>query len=403
MKENQIISNSEKEKLFVETRLNKQNLRWEKWRAEYFSKGIPDISKENSDLIIQYLKDMEMGINVSIQNSKGARSVRRLNDLKDKLIIFAKRFEQLYGVTNLLKLEEQQVFNYFYGMQKGDIKTKLGINYKSVDTFVKSFKAFWHWHMKVNRKKDITIKDITLDLDVKSEKPDWVYLSEEQIRQLSDSVTFNYKVLIMFLLDTGLRPPLELLPLKVSDLYNDCKELNIRVYKKNSFPRKIKLMLCSELLKTYIQVNGKKPDDYLFPICPEVVNRNLKKVAVKLFGDITTLAGHKYSQLTMYDFRHCSCCYWLPRYPTESALKYRFGWKKTEKIHYYSELIGMRDTITEGDMLIDITKTELENRVKKVENENGLLKEKILGFEKYIKVIDEISRRIEKVTPLKTL
>ncbi|MDP2947668.1 MAG: hypothetical protein Q8N88_06150 [Nanoarchaeota archaeon] len=48
----------------------------------------------------------------------------------------------------------------------------------------------------------------------------------------------------------------------------------------------------------------KNPDDYLFEICPEVKNMNLKKYAIKLFGDKVTLAGHKYSQLTMYDFHN---------------------------------------------------------------------------------------------------
>jgi hypothetical protein len=42
--------------------------------------------------------------------------------------------------------------------------------------------------------------------------------------------------------------------------------------------------------------------------------------------------------IKMYDFRHSSCCYWLPRYKSENALKYRFGWKKSDMISYYSHL-----------------------------------------------------------------
>jgi len=395
MKQKLIIKDSDKERLFVENRLNKEELRWNRWKLECYEKGIQGISKENSELILQYLKDMAYGLNVASNSVKGARSPRRLNDVKDKMIIFAKKFSDLYGIQDLTKLEENQVFSLFSRMQLGDIKTKKGTNYKSVDTFAKTFKAFWHWHQKVNRKKEIEIKDITRDLDARGEKPDWVYLTEEQIRKLANSVSFEYKVLIMFLLDTGIRAPLELMNLKVSDVYDSCKELNIRICKKNSFPRKIKLMLCSELLGDYIQMKGKSPDDYLFPICPEVVNRNLKKSVIKLFGDKKSLAGHKYSQITMYDFRHNACCYWLPRYKSESALKYRFGWKKSDKIHYYSELLGMRDTISEEDMLLDVTKTELENRLGKVERENGLLKDKVLEFERYMKIIDELSKKIE--------
>ena len=94
----------------------------------------------------------------------------------------------------------------------------------------------------------------------------------------------------------------------------------------------------------------------------------------------------------MYDFRHCSCCYWLPRYKSESALKFRFGWKKSDKIHYYSEMLGMKDTISEEDILIDTTKTELEQRLTKTEKEKVILNERIkvleyqmIGILEYVK------------------
>jgi len=92
-------------------------------------------------------------------------------------------------------------------------------------------------------------------------------------------------------------------------------------------------------------------------------------------GEGVSEAGELYSRLSMYDFRHCSCCYWLPRYKSESALKYRFGWKKSDKIHYYSELLGMKDTISEEDLLVDVTKTEIEKRLSKAEQEAEFLRE----------------------------
>jgi hypothetical protein len=38
-------------------------------------------------------------------------------------------------------------------------------------------------------------------------------------------------------------------------------------------------------------------------------------------------------------------------------------------------MLGMRDTISEDDMLVDITKMELEKRIDKTEKENQMLKE----------------------------
>ena len=56
-------------------------------------------------------------------------------------------------------------------------------------------------------------------------------------------------------------------------------------------------------------------------------------------------------------------------------MKYRFGWKKSDKIHYYSELLGMKDTISEEDLLVDVTKTEIEKRLSKAEQEAEFLRE----------------------------
>lgn len=100
-------------------------------------------------------------------------------------------------------------------------------------------------------------------------------------------------------------------------------------------------------------------------------------LAKRLFGDKQSPAGSKYSDLTMYDFRHISCCYWMPRYKSESALKYRFGWKKSDKIHYYSELLGMKDTINEEDMLVDVTKTEIEKKLESAEKEKAMMQERL--------------------------
>ena len=100
----------------------------------------------------------------------------------------------------------------------------------------------------------------------------------------------------------------------------------------------------------------------------------------------------------MYDFRHCSCCYQLPRYKSESALKYRFGWKKSDKIHYYSELLGMKDTISEEDLLVDVTKTEIEKRLEKSEKEKDILQERLEGMEgQMAKVLELVKVMGEKM------
>mgnify|MGYP001559350502 CR=1 FL=1 len=368
--------------------------RYLKWK-ERVKEGIPDISSENSRIILNYLIDMERGVNIASGSTKGARSFGRLNSLKERMVGFAKRFEELYGLNKITDIREEVLIGYFSDMKNGVIKKKDGKEFKTVDTLGKIFKAFWHWHIKVSKKQGLEVPDITVDLDTRAEKPDWVYLTEKEVKKLCDNAKPEYKALMMFLFDTGIRSPTELINVRVSDLFNDFKELNIREEASKTFGRRIKLMLCSDIIKEYVKDKGLQPQDYLFPLNYLAVNEYLKRLAKRLFGDKETPAGQRYSDLTMYDFRHISCCYWLPRYKSESALKYRFGWKKSDKIHYYSELLGMKDTISEEDLFVDVTKTELEQRLEKAEKDNLVLQERLNTTEQQMAEIMKFVKQIE--------
>jgi len=365
----------------------KSKERYLKWKKDVES-GIPGISEFNSCLIKRYFSDMENGINIS-SVKKGSRSYMRLIALRTRVLFLVREFERRFKLEKITEITEEQLCSFFVDMRNGNITKSNGKNFIAIRDYICDFKAFWHWHQKVNRKKGTEILDITLDLDSRGGKPVWVYLNEEEVKKLCDNAKYEYAVLIWFLFDTGIRSPTELINVKVSDLYNDFRELQIREETSKTFGRKIKLLLCKEKLKEYIRNKNLQQDDYLFDICPTVVNRYLKRLAYRVFGDKLSPAGERYSKLTMYDFRHISCCYWLPRYKSESALKYRFGWKKSDKIHYYSELLGMSDTIREEDLLVDVTKTEIEKKLLQSEKKNEILQERMDTMEKTLKELSE--------------
>jgi len=79
----------------------KNKERWIIWK-EKTKTGIPEISTYNSNLILQYLNDMEKGINISSVNKKGGRSYIRLNSLKTRIIFITKRLEIKYSYFPLL-------------------------------------------------------------------------------------------------------------------------------------------------------------------------------------------------------------------------------------------------------------------------------------------------------------
>src|SRR3989344_136385 len=160
----------------------KQKEKYLKWK-ESAKDGIPNLSKENSDLFLRFLHDWENGLNIPLGNKKGGRSYIRLNSLRDRLIFFDKMFKQHFNINSIINITEQQLFVFFNKMRSGEIKKSDGKEYKSVADYVKTFKTFWHWYMKVNRKEGREIIDITTDLDSRRDKPKWVYFTEEEIKK----------------------------------------------------------------------------------------------------------------------------------------------------------------------------------------------------------------------------
>lgn len=83
----------------------------------------------------------------------------------------------------------------------------------------------------------------------------------------------------------------------------------------------------------------------------------------------------------MSTFRHNSAYYYLPRYKSENALLYRFGWKNSKMIHYYTEMLGMRDTLQEEDFLVDVTKIEIERQLEREQKNRASLSDEVSDLE----------------------
>lgn len=63
----------------------KHKERYEMWKELIDRVGLVEgVSRKNSDLIIKYTFDMEIGINISNVGAKGSRSYTRLNNLKQR-------------------------------------------------------------------------------------------------------------------------------------------------------------------------------------------------------------------------------------------------------------------------------------------------------------------------------
>lgn len=326
-----------------------------------------DLTEKNSKVLVRYVKDMEIGANVSLKNKKGGRSFCRLNTIRTRLSQLF-RMLQDRGISDITKITEKELQDFFNDMRNGTIKNKQNQKYKSVSDYVKVFKAFYHHYQKIARQKGKEVQDITAFVDSRQEtKPEWVYLDELQINLLLEKCEDRYKSFLSFLFDSGARVT-EALSVLVEDIHLEKGVVYVNLKDENSktFGRKIKLLLCGKDLLEYIKRSELKASDRLFSFSPEYTNRYLGKLAEELFGTSNSKAGAKYSALSMYDFRHNSCCYWIQRYKNNTGLMYRFGWKSEKYILYYSEFLGMRDLIQSEDLYIDVNKTELEKQISQL-------------------------------------
>ncbi|MFC1697119.1 hypothetical protein ACFL1H_02200 [Nanoarchaeota archaeon] len=344
------------------------------------------------DLIESYLKDMERGINVS-GTQKGSRSKSTLKKLRTKMNFISKRLPK----KDLSKTTVEDVHELFSNMRNGKMLNRYEQKYKSVDSYVKVFKSFWHWYMKSerrNNKKEIL--DITMDLESNGDKKsEWVYFGDEQessmttekgLRLLMDSAKWEYRVLLSVMFDSGARFPWEGKYFKVSDLKWDEKSkiyiLNVRdEIAKRGKGRRIKLLLSSDLLKQWIKKNKLKSDMLLFPRVSEspiVINRYLGRLCENKLGK---------KGLTMRHFRHNSACYWLARYKSHNQLMYRFGWINPKMVGYYSEFLGQRDQISEEDLLVDITKADIEKELDVQKQQNIIMEDKVKSMEQQMEKI----------------
>ncbi len=379
----------------------------EKWLRSINYPENPDflafqgISADASRLLTQYVLDLFVGKNLARGTKRGQRSFIHLCNLRLRLRKFIE-IAETNTKKKLLDLSEDDILFIFNSMRNGTILTYNGKPFIDVGSSAKKFIAFWHWVLKTQKEKQPSLKNIVESLDSRTEaKPKWFYFTLKDVEAMADAThEFYYKALVYFLFDSGIRAPTELMNVRVKD-FSEVQDTNllflaVREETSKTFGRKIKLMLCSDYIKKFIEKYNLKQDDFLFIKSYVHTTRIIARIGHKILK-VGRVHKQKHSKIlirggiTMYDFRHNSCCHYLPIYKSENQMKYRYGWKKGEMIHYYSEFIGMKDNITENDMLTDTTKTEIQQALQKEQHKTTILQEQLENQKR------ETDERIQKL------
>ena len=375
--------------------------RYENWKIQPTT--LADLSQKNKDLIFSYVTDMEAGKNVCRQ---GQLSYPRLTNLTTRIPVIARWINQQYDI-DICDVTNDQMIKLFDKLRKGGITKANGERYTSVRDYVKDFKAFWNWYMKYAEEKGITVKDarrfVTTD---RKTLPTFVYFTYEQLLQMVSKAKPNYAIMMKFMFDSGCRAPSELSNIKGKDIEvkDSVVYCNIRDEVSKTYGRNIKLLLFGKDVVQWLRENKIGQDDYIFNIIPHVVNRYLRKLGFKVLGvGDRTRVDDPYNDwykhrivvkqgLTMYDFRHCSVCYWLPRYKSIAGLKYRFGWRKEDMIETYSRYLGMSDTVTEEDLALPQDRLKTEKEAQEAKVQLSLVQDELARMQKQMKDIMQLKK-----------
>ena len=230
----------------------KHKQRWTNWEKKRDYKGL---SKANSELVAQYLADMKLGMNTL---RRKPLSDIRLNSIRQRIIWLLGMMQNIFQKESITDIAQREVTEFFNDMMRnGKIRNKHGKIYLSLDSYANTFKAFWHWYMRKQGENGINVKDITSYLDLTPVKDNtFVYFTLEDLKKVCIKAKYEYKVMMHFMFDSGIRSPTELMNIRVSDLSlmpnSSNFEVDIRQEISKTFGRKIKLLICSTILKDYI-------------------------------------------------------------------------------------------------------------------------------------------------------
>lgn len=368
--------------------------RWEFWKENHFKKSPEKIRKQDWVLLVEFLKDMELGLNTP-KGKKGKRDVGTLLNLATHNKLFLQHLNK-----PILKLTKSDLHNLERDIEQGKILKRNKQKFTAFGNYIKDFKVFWNWLLRTKKVMENVMEDMTS----KTDKPAWVFLPEEQVKRFFNRLSLDYQTICWFFYDAGLRVT-EGYSIQIKNFSDNFTKLTIPDEVSKTFGRTINLKLCTQLLKDYVKEHNLKEDDYLLLQKPFGINKYLRYHCLKMFGDKEShpKAKGNYKNFTLYDIRHNSVCYWFNRYPTHKGLMYRFGWRNPDKIEYYSNFLGVNDELTDTDMVLGIDKDkvyklekQLEEQQKEINNIKLLIKQVGNDWDMEEKAREELIKKAEK-------
>lgn len=351
------------------------------------------LTKANSDILIRYIFDMEIGANVGKNSKKGPRGYMRLNTAKNRLKQIL-RWLQEKGISDARKTTSKQIMDLFKDIREGSIKTIVGKKYseRSNADYAEVFSSFWHWWMRINRKEGKELIDISEDLNKQKEESKFVWVTKEELDKMLPYFSEDEQVILLFVFDSTIRAPTELMSLRVKDVFQRDGNVWVSIPQeitKTGFSRTLNLLYCGEAVMKYIHRKEARPEDYLFSFLYPAFTNKMQEVAEKVFDGKISQGGEYFKNITLYDLRHSGAIHFRilaqkTKKISLDAIRQRGGWKNFDMLNYYTRFLGLTGEIDKNDLLIDQDKSKLEQEMDDLRSRND-------GMERMIKKLVDIN------------
>ncbi len=372
---------------------------------KYYERAKDRLSKdsslhpENQKLILQYLRDSELGKTIKKGQKKKIDSGRNLRTAGILKLMDAEWFKKPFEDVTVKDME-----NFILKLEKGKITSNRGTPFKSETqkTIKKFIRKFWKW-MKgngTNYPEEVDWIDTSgKDADIRALPK----LRKDVEKMVDLAPDFLKKAMIMTLFDSGTREG-EFLNLRIGDVdESEDKTLYIRVRHSKTFGRRIGLPIATDYLKEWMQQHPRKDIDdamlweheinytengrertKIVPVSKAYFYNNIKRIGEKALK----------MQVTPQMMRHTSATHYATLLDRASFCK-RFGWSFASKM---------------PDRYIDWAGIQEENAVKVIQAtdintmkyENKLLREEMSRIKEKIQMI-EIQRDNNKLIVMEGL
>jgi integrase len=263
------------------------------------------ISAKNKQLIIQFLRDAELGKTVLKKQKKkiGKRAcLKYLYLLKTSVRFLRKDFDMV---------TKEDMTDFIYSLEDDALLKKNRTSYTSEtkkDIKV-ALKKFYKWLLGKNEECPSIVKW----LDTSIEQKDYLALTEKQIENVAkEAKSILDKAFVSILFDLGARIE-EFLNVKKEDVIIEKEGYKIKILFSKTFSRTLPLDRSIEHLKKWLEIHPKH-DGQLFPLTYNQCSAKLKRLGKQTLGIPITpqiIRHSKATQLAQAGVGRYQMCEWM--------------------------------------------------------------------------------------------